>query len=262
MMAPFVPDEVRSGDDVSRALARCFGHDPARDQGILHSAAVWEGPHGTRALRIGEHAPHSAIDFFLLHAARARASAIVTTGRILREEPRLRYDLAAASAFSDALIDYRARHVGLAGRATVVVLSRGGDLTFTHPAFHGWALPVLFVPTSAPKSLDDVAGFHGIRVRRFASLDLDVALAALRDEGSQTTLVEAGVSTTKSRYEAGRGIDELVLSRFLEPAIDSRAIGGEFPDRASLEHIFGAPASECAFTEPSGNWSVTRYRAS
>ena len=259
-MTPLDPDALRSADDVSRALVTLFGVDPASDRGVLHSASVWEGPHGTRAIRIGEHAPGSRVDYFLLHVARARASAIVTTGRILRDEPRLRYDLGASSGFVDALTAYRGERVGLRNRATVVVLSHGKDIDFAHPTFHGWAKPLLMVPESAPSSLGDLAEFHGIALRRLPQLDLDSALASLRNGGHGTVLIEAGASTTRPRYERGRGFDELVLSRYLGAAIDSRAIGGEFPDRAMLERIYGEPRHEHALDEASGEWSIARYR--
>lgn len=261
MSLPFDPAQLCTAGDVSSALVRCFGRDPAQDLGMIHSAAIWEGPHGPRSLRIGEHAPASAVDYFLLHAARARANAMVTTGRILREEPSLRYDLGASSPFGEALQAYRRESVGIAERARVIVLSTGIDVPFAHPAFHGWAEPVLFVPDEAPRSVDDLARFHGITLRRFPHLSLDIALDALRRDGARTTLVEAGTSTTRALYDDRRGFDELILTRFLDAGIDARAIGGAFPDRATLEQIHGAPASETAYTEPSGAWSVSRYRA-
>ena len=77
MTAPIDP-RVLLGPGLDRAL------------GVLHVAAVWETPDGRyRTLRVGEGAIRSASDAVVLSAARARADAIVTTGRILRDEPEL-----------------------------------------------------------------------------------------------------------------------------------------------------------------------------
>lgn len=254
------PSRCRDAADVIALLEACFGRDPATDRGVLHSAAVWESPNGPRVLRIGEHAPASELDFFLLHVARARATAIVTTGRILRDEPNLRYDLGIGAGFAPALEAYRRERVGLTARPRLVVLSRGSDLPFTHPALHGFAKPVIFVPEEAPGSLEAVAEMHAVELRRFASLDLDVALDALRDDGEHTVAIEAGVATTAERYARGSGFDELVLGRYLGHALDARAIGDAFPDRDRLERYYGPPVGEVRVDEPSGPWSFARYR--
>ena len=47
-------------------------------------------PQGTsRVIAIGEEAPKSPTDLFILNLARSRADAVVTTGNLLRTEPRL-----------------------------------------------------------------------------------------------------------------------------------------------------------------------------
>lgn len=230
------------------------------DRGIVHMAAIWESSHGPRVLRIGEHTPKSELDFFLLHVGRARATAIVTTGRILREEPGLRYDLGVKAGFASALENYRSERVGLTSRPRLVVLTHGKDLPLSHPALHGWARPILFVPESAPDSLEQTAAMHAVEVRRFESLDLDVALEALVDEGERTISIEAGVATTAARYLRGSGFDELVLGRFLGNAIDARAIGDAFPERDVLERYYGPPVGEIRVDQSSGPWSFARYR--
>lgn len=257
-----LPAECRDADDVSRLLERCFGTDPAGARGTIHTAAVWESPSGPRVIRVGEHAPKSTLDFFLLHVARARASAILTTGSVLRDEPTLHYDLGIGAGFATALELYRAQKVGLEKRPRLIVLTRGDDLELTHPALHGWARPVLFVPKAAPSSLEEVGTMHAVEIRRFDALDLDVALAELRREGETTIAIEAGIKTTSALYDRGEGFDELVLGRYLEASIDARAIGDGFPAGEILERWYGAPTGSAHAEETSGRWSFSRYRRS
>lgn len=258
-MSPLEPSSLVDGDAVHAFAARAFGKDPADERGVLHTAAVWEGPNGPRVLRIGEHAPKSPTDFFLLHLARARADFVVTTGKILRDEPALTYDLGVGAGFADALLDYRRRYVGTAARGKVAVLTRG-DLDLGHRALHGWAEAWLFVPATAPSDLDERAAMHGLRVVRFPELGLDQALDAIRQDGARTISIEAGITTTAERYTRGVGFDELVLTRYLEPSIDCRAIGGRFPERATLERILGPARTTFEVREPSGLWVVDRFR--
>lgn len=260
-MITFDRSAITDGDSVAAFCERAFGADVAKDRGVVHSAAVWDGPHGPRVIAIGPHAPKSDLDAFLLHLARARADVIVTTGKILRSEPNLAHDLGVAFGFDRALVDYRARHVGRSGRARVAVLTNG-DVDFAHRALHGWAEPWVFVPKSAKRELDARAEMHGIKLVRFPVLDLDTALEAIIRDGAETISIEAGIATTAARYATGRGFDELVLSRFVEPAIDARAIGPAFRERSELERIYGAPVAVFDVDEPSGRWSVERFRRS
>ena len=62
-------------------------------------AAVGRDPDGEMVvLEINQSTPRSAHDRFALDLARARADVIVTTGAILRAEPRLAYELASDRA--------------------------------------------------------------------------------------------------------------------------------------------------------------------
>lgn len=259
-MITFDRSAIVDGDDVRDFTVRAFGRDIAKDVGSIHTAAVWEGPHGPRVIAIGDHAPKSDTDFFLLHLARARADVIVTTGKILRNEPRLTHDLGISAGFAGALADYRRRIVGRPARGRVVVLSSGA-VDFTHRALHGWAEPWVFVPSDAPRELDERAAMHGVRLVRFARLDLDRALAALVEDGATTFCIEAGIATTAARYTTGRGFGELVLSRYVEPSIDARAIGSAFPTRDVIERIYGPPGASFDVSEESGRWTVERYRS-
>src|SRR5687768_10109429 len=74
-------DDVASADDVLEAARFLLGDTFAPPEGIVQTCAI---DSGNRVIRIGEHSPKSAWDFFVLHLARASADAIVTTGKILR----------------------------------------------------------------------------------------------------------------------------------------------------------------------------------
>ena len=101
------PSACRTPDDVDALARRLFGAVPI-DDGVVHVTALWAPPEGERrTLLIGEHSPKSDHDFFSLNLARARADAILVTGKILREEPTLRYDLQGAGELPAALAAWR-----------------------------------------------------------------------------------------------------------------------------------------------------------
>ena len=75
------------------------------DAGVLHVVATWFDGESHRVIRITPRSPKSETDFFVLNLARARADAIITTGRILRDEPELEYAL--PSAWAGSLIAWR-----------------------------------------------------------------------------------------------------------------------------------------------------------
>ncbi|MDX1649553.1 MAG: hypothetical protein R3263_06840, partial [Myxococcota bacterium] len=122
---------VRQPADVDAVLRVVFGAPPGHAPGVLHVAAVApdpEDPQGDRVvMRIVDATPRSLLDRFLLLAARARAEAVVTTGRTLREEPRLRHEVREHPA-AEALQGWRREVAGLSGRPRVLVLTASGDV--------------------------------------------------------------------------------------------------------------------------------------
>jgi len=89
--------ELTDAASVDRAALALFGSPLDTRPAVSHSTAVWRADEDQPVLsiRINEHSPKSELDFLALHIGRARADAIIITGKILREEPELTYDLRA-----------------------------------------------------------------------------------------------------------------------------------------------------------------------
>ena len=96
---------IAEARDLERFFEDRFGAVPGMEKGALHVAAVWRPAGGDRnvVLRISDQTPSSEVDFLLLNLARARAEAIVTTGRILHEEPGVVHDLQGPAPVRAAL---------------------------------------------------------------------------------------------------------------------------------------------------------------
>lgn len=236
------------------AASYLLGPSSVPPRGVLQTAAV------TRAgeiIRVGAHAPKSAWDFFALHLARASADAIVTTGKILRDEPTLRYDLEGAGTLPEALHAYRAEVAQRMPRAKVYVLSSGRDLDLAHPALRGWAEPVLALPTDAPSDIEARARGVGIAVRRFDALSLRGLVEALAREHACVS-IEAGPSSSRALYDAPSRVDTLWLSRF-EDVVDERARGERFVDDVTRARALGEARHVVTLDEPSGAWTFSRY---
>jgi riboflavin biosynthesis pyrimidine reductase len=199
--------------------------------GVVHVTAVWRPP-GRDALvtlKIGDQSPESEHDFFALQLTRARADAIVVTGKVLRDEPDVRFSFAGPMA--DALSAWRAG----AGRTevpwlVVVTASLGPD--FAHPAFDGGVRPVFF---TGP---------------------IGAAVAHARDTlGARTISIEAGPTTSRQLYAVPGAVDELVLSIFEGPTIPETVRGPDFLPLGELERLLGPSTTPTRIDEPSGPWS-------
>ncbi|MEZ4287561.1 MAG: hypothetical protein R3A47_05340 [Polyangiales bacterium] len=126
------------GADLTKAVP-AFSH-------ITSVADVGGGAY--RSIQIGEYSPKSEIDWLALHLARARADAIVVTGKILRDEPSLMYQL-HQQQWGDALQRWRAARFERLNPPILAVISRRGDFDPEHPAFHGDVRPLIYLGTTA-----------------------------------------------------------------------------------------------------------------
>lgn len=246
-------DEVAGADDVLEAARFVLGAHFAPPTGVVQTCATLRDGD---VIRIGEHAPKSAWDFFLLNLARASADVIVTTGKILRDEPALRYDLEGPPGVIGALHAYRDFRANKPARADVVVLSSGRDLDLSHPTFRGWARPVLALPDDATRARRD-AEAAGIEVRTFATLSLRSLVGALTSEG-RTVSIEAGPTSARALYDVPVAVSSLWLSRF-EGDVVSEARGEPFIADDVLEARLGNALSDVRIVEPSGTWRFRRY---
>ncbi len=253
-----LPQRLPSAGDaeaVEAAARALYGRSPGPARGVLHVVAVWRPPSGPlRVIRVGPESPKSAVDFFALNLARARAGAVVATGRILREEPELRYDLPGPGALPGGLLDWRLRVAGLAGPPRVVVLTSGRELDFSHPAFSSWARPVIFTGEQAAARL---SAPEGVEVVGHPEPSLAAAVGWLRGQGADGISIEAGPSTAMALYR-GQGVDELMLSIYEGP-LASELVGGEFLTEAALEARFETLGG-AAVEEESGRWCFSLRR--
>ena len=254
-----LPEAVRSPADVTALGRELLGDDPARAGRVLHVAAVWRDAAGiARVLRIGPQTPRSEHDRFLLGLARARAEAIVTTGRILREEPALTHGLLGPPALRAALLAWRRERLVLGIPPWLLVLSSGRDLDPAHPAFSGPTRPLLFVPADAAAELRERFAHTDVRVASVREPSARLALEHLRRLGAKRITIEAGPTTARALYEEPPAVDELWLATYCGEPPANKAIGEPFtPDArqtAALPHA-SVPSTRL---EPSGPWRFER----
>jgi riboflavin biosynthesis pyrimidine reductase len=196
-------------------------------------------------IEIGPESPQSDTDFFALSLARARADAILVTGKILRAEPQLRC----------ILPDDLGRWRGVRPPPDLVVLTRGRDLDPSHPALSGaWARPVIFTTEESAAALAAsnlvVVGHPDPSAR--AAVDWAVS------EGARVVSIEAGPSAAASLYDARPLVDEVLLSEFRGDLPDELRGGSPFT-RETLEAHFRPDRAPHTVEEPSGPWRFTRW---
>eukprot|EP00741_Cyanophora_paradoxa_P019355 tig00021127_g18683.t1 len=205
-------------------------------------------PYGSEyvTLRQCERTPRSDHDFFVLNYVRAFADGIVTSGKNLREEPRLRYALAGPAA--EGLLDWRVRTLGKTGPQLVLVLTRGQDPAglLSHAMFTAASdrpiVPVLFCPAAAAPRLEAAAAERELRHVRVVGAErpsIAAAVAYLRAAGCGAVSVEAGPSTSRELH-AARAVDTLLLSVYHAPAIAPDVVDPAlaFVPRAAIDDAF------------------------
>lgn len=236
--------------EVERAIRALYGARPLATRGVLHvPAARAEGP--LRVLRIGEGAPKSETDFFVLNLCRARCDAILTTAENLRREPGLRHDLQGSAAAP--LAAYRREVLKKSEPPLCAVLTRSGDLPAEHAVWSDWTRKVVLSgqPLSAEvreRFGSDVACVH------LDGLDARAACAWLRDQGAALVSVEAGPSTAGTLYGADSVVDELLLSLYEGDA--AVPLGGALP----VDVTGGLRCTaDVERAEASGRWRFQRW---
>src|SRR5262249_10097985 len=129
---------VRTIEDCERRIAEIYGSalDLTAASGVLHVTAVARDSAGAlQTIALAPGAPHSATDAFVLNLAPARADAIVTTGRILRSEPRLRHAIGEDENVA-CLAGWRRERLGKTSAPLSVVLTGRREVDWRHPLFH------------------------------------------------------------------------------------------------------------------------------
>ena len=201
------PADCRCAADVD-ALARQMFGSVLPFRGVSHVTATWEDPKDGSAwvMAIGEETPKSEYDFFMLNLARARADAIIVTGKVLRDEPTLRYTLQGPGELPAALAEWRDVYAGRREPPLLIVLTSGRGLDPSHPALSGeWATPIIY--TSNEAELPELSA----RVVRSSTPSLREAIRWAKSEGAAIVSLEAGPSSVLPLYDEPPAIDELLL---------------------------------------------------
>lgn len=250
---------IRSAADVDAMAERLYGRgfDPRRP-GVLHVTAVWRRGTGEWVtIRIEERTPKSEHDFFVLNLCRARADAIVTSGKNLREEHGLRHDLAGPGRVAEALASWR-RRLGKTEPPISLVLTSGRGLDPGHPLFRSGTRPLGY---TSPEGRDRLAAVRegGVEVVADPDAGLRSAIAFLRHERDAATIaVETGPSTSRELYDPPVLVDELLVSVY-EGALDEALQGGTFLSQEDLEARFAQPEPSFRVRSKGGCWSFRRY---
>lgn len=264
------PAAVRTTEDISRLVRSLFGVRSAAP-GVLHPTAVWRSPEGRLVtMKIEAGTPGSATDAFVLSWARARADAIVTTGRNLRKEPELVHGLIGPGRVPEVLAAWRKEELGKEGPPVSLVLTSGRGLDLDHPLLVGGEThPVIFTGEEGCRRLEAGALRRGIEVAGHPSPGIRQALAFLRQRGARTISIEAGPSTSRRLYDEPLAVDELLLSVYEEAQLSPAVRGGDFLPVGEIEALFPAASSGDGWTargrkgrevkEPSGQWSFHRF---
>ncbi len=247
---------------VQARLRALYGAVPD-DSGVIHVTAVWRAPSGPpRVLRIGPATPRSDTDFLVLNAARARAGAIVTSGRVLREEPGVTHALQGPDAVVRDLERWRRDELGLEAAPLSAVLTSGRELDLDHPLLaSGRAL--LFVPEEAVAALRARARARGraVEVVGHPAPDVRALVAWLREfRDVHTVSIEAGPTTARELYRSPLAVDELLLSVFEGASLPAGVEGPPFLSGAELARLLPRATPPVQVAEPDGPWSFTRLR--
>jgi riboflavin biosynthesis pyrimidine reductase len=250
---------IANADDCSRIIREIFGADLAGDRGVIHVTSVWsESVRSLKTLLIGQDTPGSPTDSFVLSVARARADAIITTGKILRDEPLVTHEL--EESVSEALFDWRRRRVGKNRPPVSVVLTSGRKIDFEHPLFKSSMRSLVLTTDEAADRLAERAGDF-IEVVGRSSPGIRDGVSYLRENrGLESVVIEAGPSTSRQLYEPPVAVDELMLSVYRQPRLVSTARGPLFFSPQELALFFPKARSNHSLKEESGQWSFHRYR--
>jgi hypothetical protein len=235
--------ELSDAASVDRAARALFGSSLDTRPAVSHSAAVWRADEEepVTSIRINEHGPKSDLDFLALHIGRARADGIIITGKILREEPALTYDLRADPRWGDALVSWRERRdQPRRNRLRPPDLSRRREAAHLHDR-----------PRRLAQARRSLLPSRRRRVRAIQHLQVT--------RGCDCVSIEAGPSTARALYERPMLVKELLLSVYLEASLDERAKGAPLVKLSEVRRLFHSETS-ATHRESGKHWSFHRLR--
>lgn len=256
-------EDVDTAEDVTAVLRTMYGSDLSGASGVMHVAAVWRtSGHGFVTLRINSETPKSSHDYFVLNVARARADAIITSGRILREELELTHEISGPAGTGVAIASWRSEVARKPAPPTSLVLTSGRHLDLDHPIFHGAGSKVVFTTPKAAASLREGEIKPGIRIVGRSEVGPREAVEFLRMEcGAETVSIELGPTSAGALYDRPSLVDELLMSILDTPTIPESVVGPPFIDAATLDRVLSTRSSpfRVGETRGSGGWAFVRY---
>jgi riboflavin biosynthesis pyrimidine reductase len=251
--------ELTDASSVDLAARTLFGGALDVRPAVSHSFAAWSADEDVplTTIRINEHGPKSDLDFLALHIGRARADAIIITGKILREEPNLTYDLHSDPRWGDALASWRERRWGLCDPPWLLILTGRGEIDFDHPVFHGRVRPIIFTTDRAASRKLAAAPCPVVADE---APDIRRAIQHLQvTRECECVSIEAGPSTARSLYESPMMVKELLLSVYVEASLDPRAQGAPLVKLSEVRGMFRSETS-ATHREQGHHWSFHRLR--
>lgn len=259
---------MRGDDDIARITTAAqvqakaealYGSDLAAT-GVVHVTAVTRRRGAYETLKIGPETPESNHDFFVLNLTRARADAILTTGKNLRAEPELVHRLQGPGQVSRALLKWRERYLKKSRPPVTLVLTSGRDVDLEHPVFHSWTRPVIFTGRDGQWRLESRAPDRGVEIVGVDEPGVRAAIECLRFEfGAATIAIEAGPSVSRRLYQEPAAVDELLLSVADVPVPDG-VRGDVLLSAEDLGRLFPPPRPAYRVETGDGTWSFYRFR--
>jgi riboflavin biosynthesis pyrimidine reductase len=252
---------MTDSSDIERRIVEIYGTDLRGDHGVIHVTSVWaESARNLVALHIGSETPRSETDDFVLNVARARADAIVTTGKVLRDEKELTHDFRGDNDLRKAFAGWRKEHLLKPEPPISLILTSGRDLDWEHPLFGCGTLPMVFTSQDGGELIRESAVRRGVDVVSRPEPSLRDAIAYLREmHGAENIVIETGLSTSRSLYETPVLLNELMLSIYSGSRLPKSAKGKHFSSVPQLGLVFPLAGSTFQSDEESGRWIFRRF---
>ncbi len=227
---------------------------------VTQVAACVEVGGALRVLKITKETPRSRVDFLVLNACRAWADVIVTSGRNLRLEGGLSYDLAQLGADRELVDSWCSDRPP----ADVAYLTSGRDIPLRHPAIDTLRKSLFVTSREGGRRLLDQSREQDVG-REVDLLTLDEvgpreAVVALQQRNYRRVSIELGPSTAGELHRAPSCVGQLLLSTFLEQS-PPELVGGSLLERSELEQRFRL-TNGVELPQESGRWRFERWIAS
>jgi riboflavin biosynthesis pyrimidine reductase len=235
-----------------------YGIVAPRSDGVIHVTSVSDATDGLVTMNINDRTPTCAYDRFSLNASRAWSDIVVTSGRILREEPTLSHELQGSAEEIRALHEWRQVVAGRGDSATLILTS-GQNLDSAHPIFVSSRRVIVFTASDAAARLTRVLRHVNAVVIGHDRPSPRSAVEYLRSEARFRAIsIELGPSSSVALYDRPAVVDELWLSIY-SGTVPPSVRGRPFLDIPRIRRIL--PRKSDRFVPGgAGSWAFYRFR--